>query len=69
MRAKEFAAEFGIVGILDFVETEHGLVKATISLDGMAGSRHGRSRRPHLARHGLRRDRECRRQRDTTRLR
>jgi D-hexose-6-phosphate mutarotase len=37
MRAEEFAAEFGIVGILDFVETEHGLVKATISLDGMAG--------------------------------
>jgi hypothetical protein len=30
-------AEFGIAGILDFVGTEHGLVKATISLDGMAG--------------------------------
>jgi glucose-6-phosphate 1-epimerase len=37
MRAEELTAEFGIAGILDFVETEHGLVKATLSLDGMAG--------------------------------
>jgi glucose-6-phosphate 1-epimerase len=37
MQAEELTAEFGIAGILDFVETEHGLVKAAISLDGMAG--------------------------------
>ena len=37
MRAAELTAEFGIAGILDFVETEHGLVKAAISLHGMAG--------------------------------
>ena len=37
MRAEELAAEFGITGALDFVETEHGLVKATISLDGVTG--------------------------------
>ena len=37
MRAEELTAKFGIAGILDFVETEHGLVKAAISLDGMAG--------------------------------
>jgi glucose-6-phosphate 1-epimerase len=37
MRAEELTAKFGIAGILDFVETEHGLVKASISLDGMAG--------------------------------
>jgi glucose-6-phosphate 1-epimerase len=37
MWAEELTAEFGIAGILDFVGTEHGLVKATISLDGMAG--------------------------------
>jgi glucose-6-phosphate 1-epimerase len=37
MRAEELTAEFGIAGILDFVETEQGLVKATISLNGMAG--------------------------------
>jgi hypothetical protein len=30
-------AEFGSAGILNFIETEHGLVKATISLNGMAG--------------------------------
>jgi glucose-6-phosphate 1-epimerase len=37
MRAEELTAEFGIAGVLDFVETEHGLVKATISLDGVTG--------------------------------
>ena len=37
MRAEEFTAEFGIAGILDFVETEHRLVKAAISLDGVTG--------------------------------
>ena len=37
MRAEEFTAEFGIAGVLDFVETEHGLVKAAISLDGVTG--------------------------------
>ena len=37
MQAAELTAEFGIAGILDFVETEHGLVKAAISLDGVAG--------------------------------
>src|SRR5215472_12389530 len=37
MRAKEFTAEFGIAGVLDFIETEHGLVKAAISLGGIAG--------------------------------
>ena len=37
MRAEELTAEFGIAGLLDFVETEHGLVKAAISLDGMTG--------------------------------
>ena len=37
MQAEELTAEFGIAGILDFVETEHGLVKAAISLDGVAG--------------------------------
>jgi len=37
MRAEEFTAEFGIAGILDFVETGHGLVKVAISLNGMAG--------------------------------
>jgi len=37
MRAEELTAEFGIAGILDFVETEHGLVKVAISLDGVAG--------------------------------
>ena len=40
MRAEELTAKFGIAGILDFVETEHGLVKAAISLDGMAGELH-----------------------------
>jgi glucose-6-phosphate 1-epimerase len=37
MRAGKLTAEFGITGILDFVETEHGLVKAGISLDGVTG--------------------------------
>jgi glucose-6-phosphate 1-epimerase len=37
MQAAELAAEFGSAGILDFVETEHGLVKAAISLDGISG--------------------------------
>src|ERR1700752_5386003 len=40
MRAEELNAEFGIAGVLDFVETEHGLVKARISLDGMTGYRY-----------------------------
>src|SRR5580692_6162921 len=35
MQAEELTAEFGIAGTLDFVETEHGLVKAAISLDGI----------------------------------
>jgi len=37
MRAEELTAEFGITGVLDFVETEHGLVKARISLGGVTG--------------------------------
>jgi glucose-6-phosphate 1-epimerase len=37
MQAEELTAEFGITGVLDFVETEGGLVKASISLDGMTG--------------------------------
>jgi glucose-6-phosphate 1-epimerase len=37
MQAEELTAEFGIAGILDFVETEHGLVKATISLGETVG--------------------------------
>ncbi|HMD62519.1 MAG TPA: D-hexose-6-phosphate mutarotase [Stellaceae bacterium] len=37
MRADELNAEFGIAGVLDFVETEHGLVKTAISLDGVTG--------------------------------
>jgi glucose-6-phosphate 1-epimerase len=36
MRAEELATEFGIAGVLDFVSTEHGLVKAAISVDGVA---------------------------------
>ena len=35
MGAEELTAEFGIAGILDFIETKHGLVKAVTSLDGM----------------------------------
>src|SRR5271169_5615413 len=37
MRAEELNAEFGIAGVLDFIETEHGLIKAAISLDGVTG--------------------------------
>jgi glucose-6-phosphate 1-epimerase len=37
MQAETLTAEFGIAGILDFVETEHGLAKAVITLDGMEG--------------------------------
>lgn len=37
MRAEELTAEFGIAGTLAFVETEHSLVKAVISLDGITG--------------------------------
>jgi glucose-6-phosphate 1-epimerase len=37
MRAEQLTAEFGIAGILDFLETEHGLIKAAISLSGVAG--------------------------------
>ena len=37
MRVEELTAEFKIAGVLDFLETEHGLVKAAISLGGMAG--------------------------------
>jgi glucose-6-phosphate 1-epimerase len=37
MRAEELAPEFGVAGVLDFVNTQHGLVKATISLDGVVG--------------------------------
>ena len=37
MQAEELTAKFGIAGVLDFVETEHGLVRANISLGGMAG--------------------------------
>ena len=37
MRAEELTAEFGITGVLDLVETEHGLVKARISLDAVTG--------------------------------
>jgi glucose-6-phosphate 1-epimerase len=37
MRAEELTAEFGIAGVLHFVETECGLVKASISLDGVTG--------------------------------
>ena len=37
MQAKELTAQFGIAGVLDFVETEHGLVKAAVSLDGIVG--------------------------------
>ena len=37
MRAEELATEFGIAGVLDFVSTQHGLVKAAISLDGVVG--------------------------------
>jgi hypothetical protein len=38
MRAEELTAEFGITHVLDFVETEHGLVKARISLRRFDGN-------------------------------
>ena len=37
MRADELTAEFGVAGTLDFVETEHGLVKAAVSFDNVIG--------------------------------
>ena len=37
MHAEELATEFGVAGVLEFVSTQHGLVKATISLDGVVG--------------------------------
>jgi glucose-6-phosphate 1-epimerase len=37
MRAEQLATEFGIAGVIDFNETEHGLVRAVISLGGMTG--------------------------------
>src|SRR5262252_11082890 len=37
MRVEELATDFGVAGVLDFVRTQHGLVKATISLDGVVG--------------------------------
>jgi glucose-6-phosphate 1-epimerase len=39
MRAAELAAEFSIAGVLEFAET-NGLVRAAISLDGVAGEIH-----------------------------
>ena len=37
IRATELNAEFGVSGVLDFAETEHGLVKAAISLGAATG--------------------------------
>ena len=37
VNAAKLSAEFGIAGVLDFAETEHGLVKAAASLDGASG--------------------------------
>ena len=37
MRAEQLTTEFGIAGVLDFINTQHGLVKAAISLDGVVG--------------------------------
>ncbi len=37
MRAEQLTAEFGIAGVIDFIETEHGLAKAAISLGGTTG--------------------------------
>ena len=37
MRAEKLATEFGVAGVLDFVNTQHELVKAAISLDGVVG--------------------------------
>lgn len=37
MQTTSLSAEFGITGTLDFIETEHGLVKAAVSLDRIQG--------------------------------
>jgi glucose-6-phosphate 1-epimerase len=37
MRAEQLSAEFRIAGVLNFIDTEHGLVKTTVSLGGIAG--------------------------------
>ena len=37
MDAKELAAEFGIAGVLDFATVGSGLVKAVVTIDGVAG--------------------------------
>ncbi len=37
MRATELQSRFGIPGAVDFAETEEGLVRARVSLDGMTG--------------------------------
>src|SRR5205823_10358827 len=37
MRAEELAAKFGIKGVLDFTTAGSGLVKAGVTLDGVAG--------------------------------
>lgn len=37
MRAGELKAKFGIADVLDFAETEHGLVRIAVSLGGMLG--------------------------------
>jgi len=37
MRAAELASRFRIAGIVEFAETEHGLVKVAVSPDGAAG--------------------------------
>ena len=44
IRATELNAEFGVSGVLDFAETEHGLVKAVVSLDGVTFAVHGTRR-------------------------
>ena len=40
MRAEQLTAQFGVAGVLHFVESEYGLVKAAISLDGITGEVH-----------------------------
>jgi glucose-6-phosphate 1-epimerase len=37
MNAAELTSRFSIAGVVDFAETEHGLVKATVSRAGMTG--------------------------------
>src|SRR5262245_60139056 len=37
MRAAELSAEFGIAGVLEFSETERGLIRAAVSLDCAQG--------------------------------